>query len=394
MLASTGVSAGTGLLFWVFAALTVRPDALGVAAGLVAANGFLSYLTSFALPYAMLRYGLNTTGIAVNTCVLVSAASSVLAAVGFAGLAPIVSPSLAPHLHGAGDVALFAAAGVGAALSGLLDNLLAARRRAGVVLARNVAAGLLKLAPLGWLTAGDSRGVYLAVTLPALVTAVCVLAVLGRLVPGYSIVRAGLDPAGRELASFAWRNYPGALLSGAPQFALPLLAVNVLGPVRNAYFYVAWSMAQIVYLVPSVISNISLSQGTAASAGHLATRSRRLAFALLAPIVAVALAVPSLFLRWYGGSYVDQATTPLRLLMLAAVPWAIVILAQSRLRTEHRFTALTGLSAALCGLSLGLPVGFGAVWYGTGMAAGWLVAVSGAAACAVGFSSRSSFGVV
>jgi O-antigen/teichoic acid export membrane protein len=385
MLASTGVSAGTGLLFWVFAALTVRPDALGVAAGLVAANAFLSYLTSFALPYAMLRYGASSTGISarVNASVAVSAATSALAAVAFAVLAPIVSPSLAPRLHGAGDVALFAAAGIGAALSVLLDNLLAARRRAGAVLARNAAAGVLKLGSLGWLSAGDARGVYLAVTLPALLTGVGLLAVLFWLVPGYSPVRFGFD---RELAGFAWRNYPGSLLSGAPQFALPLLAVNVLGPLLNAFFYMAWSMAQIVYLVPSVISNISLSQGTAASAGTLATRSRRLAFALLAPVVAVAVAVPALFLRWYGGSYADQAATPLRLLMLAAVPWTIVILAQSRLRTEHRFTALTALSAVFCALSLGLPVGFGALWHGTGMAAGWLLAVSVAAVCAYAVS--------
>lgn len=385
MLASTGVSAGTGLLFWVFAALAVRPDALGVAAGLVAANAFLSYLTSFALPYAMLRYGSLSTGVSarVNASVVVSAASSVLAAVGFAVLAPFVSPSLAPFLDGVASVALFAAAGIGAALSVLLDNLLAARRRAGAVLARNVAAGLLKLAPLGWLSAGDARGVYLAVTLPSLVTALLVLAVLGRLVPGYSLFQFGVD---RELAGFAWRNYPGSLLSGAPQFALPLLAVNVLGPFLNAFFYMAWSMAQIVYLVPSVISNISLSQGTAASAATLATRGRRLAFALLAPVVAVAVVVPSLLLRWYGGSYVAQASTPLRLLMLAAVPWTIVILAQSRLRTEHRFTALTALSAAFCGLSLGLPVGFGARWHGTGMAAGWLLAVSVAAGFAFGVS--------
>jgi O-antigen/teichoic acid export membrane protein len=385
MLASTGVSAGTGLLFWVFAALTVRPDALGVAAGLVAANAFLGYLTSFALPYAMLRYGFEERGISarVNASAAVSAGSSVLAAVGFAALAPFVSPSLAAHLHGAGDVALFAAAGVGAALSVLLDNLLAARRRAGAVLARNTAAGLLKLAPLGWLSASDARGVYLAVTLPALVTSLAVLALLFRLVPGYSFVQFRVD---RELAGFAWRNYPGSLLSGAPQFALPLLAVNVLGPFRNAFFYMAWSMAQIVYLVPSVISNISLSQGTAASAGTLAMRSRRLAFALLAPVVAVAVAVPSLFLRWYGGSYVAQGSTPLRLLMLAAVPWTIVILAQSRLRTEHRFTALTALSAAFGALSLGLPVAFGALWHGPGMAAGWLLAVSAAAVCAFGVS--------
>jgi O-antigen/teichoic acid export membrane protein len=386
MLASTGVSAGTGLLFWVVAALTVRPDALGVAAGLVAANSFLSYLTSLALPYAMLRYGAVVEGTAarVNGSVLVSTATSVLAAVVFGAAAPLVSPSLAPYLRGVAGVALFAAAGVGAALSVLLDNLLTARRRAGTVLARNAAAGVLKLLPLAWLSAGDSRGVYLAVTLPSLVTALLVLVSLGRLVPGYRVGPLR-DP---EMFRFAWRNYPGSLLSGAPQFALPLLAVNVLGPYRYAFFYMPWSMAQIVYLVPSVISNISLSQGTAASAGTLATRGRRLAFALLAPIVAGAVVVPALLLRWYGESYVEQGTTPLRLLMLAAVPWTVVILAKSRLRTEHRFTAMTALSAVFCVLSLALPVGFGQAWSGTGMAAGWLLAVSTAAACAFGIMRR------
>src|SRR4029079_19645955 len=85
-----------------------------------------------------------------------------------------------------------------------------------------------------------------------------------------------------EIRAFALRNVAGSLLSGAPQFALPLVAVAVLGARRNAFFYVAWSIAQIVYLVPAVISNISLSQGTAASAADLDARSRRVSLLPLA----------------------------------------------------------------------------------------------------------------
>src|SRR5215212_7922250 len=57
MLASTGVAAVTGLLFWVVAARRAEPAVVGTAAGLFAANAFLSYLTGFGLPYAMLRFG-------------------------------------------------------------------------------------------------------------------------------------------------------------------------------------------------------------------------------------------------------------------------------------------------------------------------------------------------
>jgi hypothetical protein len=141
------------------------------------------------------------------------------------------------------------------------------------------------------------------------------------------------------------------LLSGAPQFALPLLAVSVLGVRENAFFYVAWSIAQIAYLVPSVVGNISLSQGTSASAGALAARSRRFSALLLAPAVAVGV------LRRDWSRPVRRELRERRGDVAAAAAVGctcrgqVVILAQSRLRTEHRFRALTLLTAVFCALS-------------------------------------------
>jgi O-antigen/teichoic acid export membrane protein len=398
MLASTAVSAGTGLLFWVVAAHRAQPDVLGVAAGLTAANAFLSYLTGFGLPYAMLRFGAARTGISgrLNGGLAFSAATSLLAAVGFAVAAPLVSPVLAAHLRAWWpDVALFAVAGIGAGAGVLVDNVLAARQRAGTVLARNAAAGMVKLAPLAWLPADDPAAWYLAVTLPVTATVVLTVAALPWLVPGYRrsagyrlVAAYRGDPAVRETAAFAARSFPGALLSGAPQFTLPLVAVTVLGARENAFFYVAWSIAQIAYLVPAVISNISLSQGTPASAGALAARSGRFALLLLAPATAVGVLAPGLLLGLYGAAYADRAATPLRLLLLGVLPWTVVILAQARLRTEHRFAALTLLTSVFCVVSLGLPTVFGTVFGGGGaMSAGWLSAVLAAAGLAWGLLS-------
>jgi O-antigen/teichoic acid export membrane protein len=389
MLASTGVSAGTGLLFWVVAARRAEPAVLGAAAGLFAANAFLSYLTGFGLPYAMLRFGASDRITArLNASLAFSATTSLGAALLFAVAAPAVAPELAPHLRSWWpDFALFAVAGVGAGAGVLVDNLLAARRRAGIVLARNAIAGVLKVAALPWLPAADPRALYLAVTLPVAVTVLVTVLALPRLVPGYRLGTgyrpiAGYrrDPAVRATAEFAARSFPGALLSGAPQFALPLLAVSVLGVRENAFFYVAWSIAQIAYLVPSVVSNISLSQGTSASAGALASRSGRFALLLLAPAVALGVFAPGLILGLYGTDYTRGAAMPLRLLLLGVLPWTVVILVQSRLRTEHRFRALTLLTAVFCVLSLVLPVTVGlVVGSGTAMAAGLLVAASAAA---------------
>jgi O-antigen/teichoic acid export membrane protein len=378
LLASTGVSAATGLLFWILAARRTEPAVLGLAAGMIAALGFLSYLTSFALPYAMLRYGGSTRPVdgLVNSAVAVSAVTSLLAAAVFAVIAGATGTVLAPLLRDPLDVLLFGFAGVGAGTGLLLDNLLAARQRADLALLRNTAAGLLKLTLLIPVGAGDPRGVYLALTGPGLITAVIGYALLPRVIPGYRQWDFTRTPLLRDAARFALHTFAGSLLSGAPQFAVPLIAAVVLGPYGNAFFYVAWSIAQVVYLVPTVISNITLSRGDSTPTGTLIRRSRRFSLLLVGPFVLAVTALAGPALHLYGTEYADRAAAPLRLLGLAALPWAIVIIAQTQLRIEHRHRALTVLTGFLCAASLAVPVVL-SMWFGAlGMAGGWLLSLA------------------
>jgi O-antigen/teichoic acid export membrane protein len=392
MLASTAASAGTGLLFWVVAARRADPRVVGVAAGLVAAIAFLSYLTSFALPYALLRFGGSARPVSAmtNASLLFSALTSLLAAGAFAVVAPVTSSALVPLLRTPEDVALFGLAGVGAGAAVLLDNLLAARQRAGTVLARNAAAGLLRLLLLAFAAPDDPRALYLAASLPPLVTVLGVLAVLPRLVAGYRLRELRVDAQVREAAGYALRAYPGSLLSGAPQFTLPLLAVSLLSPGENAYFYVAWSIAQIAHLVPAVISNITLSQGSDAPQAGLVGRSLRFSVILLVPACVLGIGLAEFVLGFYGDAYVEGAATPLRLLTAAVLPWAVVVIVQAQLRIEHRFTAVTALTGGLCATSLGLAVGLAPAFGVTGMAAGWLLSLLAAALLAWRLATRGT----
>ena len=80
--------------------------------------------------------------------------------------------------------------------------------------------------------------------------------------------------------------------------------------------------------------------------------------------------------------YAGGAAGPLRLLALAALPWAMVIIVQAQLRIEHRYRALNLLTGFFCAVSLAVPVALG-TWFGAvGMAGGWLLSVSGIAALA------------
>jgi O-antigen/teichoic acid export membrane protein len=297
---------------------------------------------------------------------------------------------LAPLLRDPLDVLLFGLAGVGAATGLLLDNLLAARERAYLALLRNTAAGLLKLLLLVSVGAGDPRGVYLALTAPGVITAGVGFALLQRVIPGYRPWDFTGAPLLREAARFSLRTFAGSLLSGAPQFALPLIAVVVLGPRGNAYFYVAWSIAQAVYLVPTVVSNITLSRGGSGTPTRiLIRRSLRFSLLLAGPVALAVTAFAGLALHLYGADYAGGAAGPLRLLGLAVLPWAVVIIAQAELRIQHRYGALNVLTGFLCVVSLVGPVALG-TWSGAvGMAGGWLLSVSVSAAVARWLTARS-----
>jgi O-antigen/teichoic acid export membrane protein len=89
-----------------------------------------------------------------------------------------------------------------------------------------------------------------------------------------------------------------------------------------------------------------------------------------------------LVLRLYGSAYAGAAAVPLRLLVLAALPWSVVIIAQAQLRIEHRFSAVTVLTGCLCAASLGLPIGLAQPFGSIGMAGGFLLSVTASAVLA------------
>jgi O-antigen/teichoic acid export membrane protein len=144
-----------------------------------------------------------------------------------------------------------------------------------------------------------------------------------------------------------------------------------------------------VYLVPTVISNVTLSRGGSTPTPTLIRRSLRFSLLLIGPSALAVTALAGPALRLYGTEYDGGAAGPLRLLGLAALPWTVVIIAQAQLRIGHRYRSLNLLTGVLCAASLLVPVAMG-TWLGAaGMAGGWLLSISAAAALAWWLTAHS-----
>lgn len=393
LIVSNGLGAATGFVFWLLAARLATAAEVGQAAGLFSAVLFLSYLTSLGLPYGVLRFagvGDDLSAV-INTGLFVSALTSVIASLAFVAGARLWAPELTGPLSGLGAVLIFATLNAASGVATLLDAIATGQRSAQHVALRRLL-GVTKLPLLLLLAASGAVGIYTASLLPVVVGSVASVAALPWMVRGYRRTFTASAGIVRRFFTFSLETFPASLLSGAPPFILPLFALGILGPVNTAYFYIAWSVASVLMLIPTFIAQVSLSEGSRGDLTTVARRSRRFALGLVLPAVACVVVLAGPVLRLYGQEYAAHGTHALQVLAMSAIPWAVVAIKLSVLRAAERAREVLLLSAIFALGSLAAAGGLGTVLGLPGLAIGWTAGVSAAAVLSTQVGARSAAG--
>jgi O-antigen/teichoic acid export membrane protein len=233
----------------------------------------------------------------------------------------------------------------------LINSAFLAKRRAGFTLSKNAIFSLLKLPlpvffALYFYTFGVviSWGIALAVAL-----AVALFLFLPRVQDGYRPLPA-LDLV---LLKKQWRysagNYLVDLLLLTPGYILPLMVVNLLGAEQNAYFYIAWVMAGLLFAIPTAASSSLFAEGS-----HFEERLRenvvkslKSTFLLLVPVAILLAAVGKWLLLAFGQGYSLNALALLWVLCLSSLPLGVNRIYVGILRLTGRITELIIISGVL-----------------------------------------------
>jgi O-antigen/teichoic acid export membrane protein len=327
----------------------------------------------------------------INAGLFVSALTSVIASLAFVAGASLWTPELTGPLSGLGAVLIFAIFNTASGVVTLLDAVAAGQRSAQQVALRRLL-GVTKLPLLLPLAASGAVGIYTASLLPVVVGSVASVAALPWMVGGYRRTFTASAGTVRRFFTFSLETFPASLLSGAPPFILPLFALGILGPVKMAYFYIAWSVASVLMLIPNFVAQVSLSEASRGDSATVARRSRRFALGLVVPAVACVVVLAGPVLRLYGQEYGAHATHALQLLAVSAIPWAVVAIKLSALRAAGRAREVLLLSALFALGSLAAAGGLGTVLGLPGLAIGWTAGVSGAAVLSTQIGARSASG--
>ncbi|WP_405020264.1 hypothetical protein OHV05_28745 [Kitasatospora sp. NBC_00070] len=379
--ASSLLSAALGAFFWLLATAWYSPETVGRSYAALSAAALLSGVGQFNLGDVLMRF-VPTAGphtrLLLLRCYAVSSAASVLAAVAFLLLIPVLAPGL-DFLRDPAVAVAFVAASAGYTLFVLQDGALTGLRRPGWVLGENTLFAVAKAVLLvGFALLALDSGILLAWSAALVVSLVVTNGYLfGRAVPAHAKAdRDGVPPP--RLVRYAAADYVGALLRTAAYSLMPLLVLGRLGADQNAYFSLAWVIAYTCYLATLNMGS-SLIVEAAHAPERLAEHGRRVlrhAGLLVGTGVLLLVVAAPWVLAAFGPDYAANGTTLLRLLALSALPNLVLGVAIDVCRARRAMGWVIGLQATLLVVVLALTVWLIPLYGLTGVGLAWLIAES------------------
>ncbi|WP_051324521.1 lipopolysaccharide biosynthesis protein [Candidatus Solirubrobacter pratensis] len=364
---SSGLTAATGLVYWIVAAYVYSPHAVGVNSALIASMMFLAGISSLNLPNIIVRFlpeaGSRTLRLVASSYAAAALLAAVAATVFLVGVSAF-APKLG-FLRGHGSMQLwFAVSSLAWCIFTIQDGVLTALGRAVWVPVENAGFSLLKLGLLvGTAALAPVYGIFVSWTIATLVAVICVnLLIFQRLAKTAPRARAGglIVLRDRAFARYFAADYVCSVAWVSACNLMPVVVTAVAGATTNAYYALAWAVSLPVYAIAANIGTSLVLHGTMdpPSLGVLRRQAAVQGARVLVPIVLVLIVGAPYILALFGGDYAERSATLLRLLAIGTLPYLVLVLAVSAARVRRRLrTAVIAMSSqAVLALALVAPL--------------------------------------
>ncbi|HVZ67387.1 MAG TPA: lipopolysaccharide biosynthesis protein [Patescibacteria group bacterium] len=375
MMASTGVLALSGFIFWIVAAHFFSTNSVGIATALISAITLIGGFSQLGFNISLIRFLPNSNEadeMILSSYLLVFLASIIGSLLFILGL-PIFAPDLIFLNSNLIYIITFTIFVCAIAINSVLDSTYMAYRTSENVLIKNTIISILKLVFLFLLTSFGAYGLFSSVSLATTIGVFVSMSVLFyrlEIKPRFKINKKIV----KDMAAYSVGNYISGFLYQIPTLILPLVIINKLNATFAAYFYIDSMILNLLVIIPLATSQILLAEGS-----HDLTqiktnlfKSIKITFITLVPAIIIIFFFGNILLQFFGKSYEADAFHFLQIISLSAVFISITLFCNSILRLYHELKLLIILN--LIGAIIIILACFISVPYGlVGVGYGWLI---------------------
>ena len=375
------------ILGFVFVTVTTRivsTAEVGIYSTIIAVVGLLALLSKFGLDIGLVRYlpRSKDSNSLINSCFIIGIFTSTLLSIVFILGADYWVPSLTYTLSQPIFSFSFIGTVVLSVLIGFQMNIFVSRRSTKYLIIRDSANNGLKIAltiALVMISIQISAVDLFYIHGFALLISLYLGFILLKKVKTDYLAALEIDFSQiKMMVKFSLGTYISSLMGTGAQLALPLLVLNTLGAENTAYFYIAWTLRNLIEVIPGAISTSLFAEGVNCPRDlyYNAKKSIVVSYLIAIPVIIAITVFGSSFLLIFGESYA-QNSYYLLVLFAASVLFSSanqVIYNIKLVNTDIRFILLyTGVSGlglllfssifmsllGLIGVGLGLMVSQG-----------------------------------
>jgi O-antigen/teichoic acid export membrane protein len=378
MMLTTVLSSLFGILFWIVAAKTMQSGSVGLASTVASTIFLITMVSTLGMDVALIRYlpTSKSKGELISTIIISIALVSVILAL----LYVLNLRSLAPELtflQESVPFAVFFAFVAFSTVNIMLNVTFTTIRKSGIYLAQNIILGirvpiLYLIAPLG--------------TLGALAS-FCIAYIVSTMYGIYMLHRCGLPlklkintALLRNITHFSMGNYVASIFIIAPGMIMPMIIVSTLGASESAYYYIAYSIANLLFMIPSAIASSLFIEGSyEIPLRKNIVRSVKFIILLLVPLTALIFLYGDKLLLIFSSEYSEGSFELLRLLALSSLPSSIVSIYLVIKRIQKDMLAISLVTFIISAMIIGIGyvallkiglAGLGYIWLGVYSAIG------------------------
>ena len=372
ILFSSFSNAAFGFMFWIIAARSYTNEAIGIASAFISLVSLLVLISRFGFDQSLIKYfqERNKCDIFYTSLIVTAVSAFIFSAIWYLNLLRL-SPDLVIIMEI--PFVFFLVVMINSILS-ITGISFVALRKSRLFFFQNVFGGsrLIFLIPLTGLGTIGILVSYALSCILSLMFALVMLIKMGFGKPAFSVkfLKSSLE--------FSSGSYLISLLMTAPNFILPILVLNILGATTAAVFFITYTIASLLFMIPNSISTSLFVEGShGESIKECTYRSVRLLCVLLLPAVIILFVLADIALGFFGEDYINGVHL-LRLLLTSTIFISVVYVALSvkRIKNDTQFILIFSgillislLAASYLGmLSFGL-IGIGYAWlfvYGLG----------------------------
>lgn len=361
LLLASGAVAGFGFVFWTIVARVFPDSDVGIAATLLSLSSLISLLSLAGFDTTFVRFlskserrqDYTNSGLVISA--LLSIILSVLFMVGF----PLYAPDLVFVTANPLFAAAFIVFNVFTTLNTLTNSIFLAHRKAFYTFVVNILFSLIKAALPFLAIGGGAMAIFAVSGVAQVIGAGLSFWVMAYKFDHHFSLRIHTDIL-RLSKKYSLSVYVSSIFNLLPPTLLPLLLTAQLGPESSAYYYMAFTIATLLFTVAysAMQSVFAESSHVEAHLGDYLKKAMKILAVVMVPMAIALFMIAPYLLQVFGAQYAQQGAALLQLLAASSIAVAFYSAAGTVFKVKHAIGALLWMNIVYAAIILGCSAFF------------------------------------